>query len=58
MPLWVEGPAKCLERGLLPVSLLRPEDISHEVDDWVRRSHQTIEAVADRPGCICQARSV
>lgn len=35
MPRWVEEPAKCLERGVIPVSLLRPGDISHEVDSWL-----------------------
>lgn len=43
MPLWVDAPAKCLERGLLPVSLLRPEDITHEVDDWLREATEPLK---------------
>ena len=35
MPRWAEEPAKCLERGLIPVSLLRPGDITQEVDNWL-----------------------
>lgn len=35
MPRWAEEAAKCLERGLIPVSLLRPGDITQEVDNWL-----------------------
>ena len=35
MPRWAEEPAKCLERGLLPISLLRPGDLSKEIDAWL-----------------------
>lgn len=36
MPRWAEDPASCLERGLFPISLLKPEDISSDVDAWVK----------------------
>lgn len=36
MPRWAEDPAQCLERGLFPISLLKPDDIAAEVDQWVR----------------------
>lgn len=49
MPLWAEGPAKCLERGLLPVSLLRPEDISHEVDNWVNEATKPLKPLPTDP---------
>lgn len=35
MPRWAEEPAKCLERGMVPVSLLRPGDISKKIDSWL-----------------------
>lgn len=35
MPRWAEEPAKCLERGMVPVSLLRPGDISKKIDGWL-----------------------
>lgn len=35
MPRWAENPAKCLERGLIPVDLLRPGDLTHAVDTWL-----------------------
>lgn len=35
MPRWAEEPTKCLERGMVPVSLLRPGDISKKIDRWL-----------------------
>jgi hypothetical protein len=35
MPRWADDPAKCFERGLVPVSLLRPGDIATEIDQWL-----------------------
>ena len=35
MPRWADEPAKCLERGMVPVSLLRPGDISKVIDSWL-----------------------
>lgn len=34
-PLWVDKPASCLERGLIPMRLFRPESIDAEMDDWI-----------------------
>ena len=34
-PLWCDEPSKCLERGLIPTHLLRPEDIQNSIDQWV-----------------------
>jgi len=35
MPRWADEPAKCLERGMLPIHLLRPADIAKEINTWV-----------------------
>jgi hypothetical protein len=35
MPRWAEEPAKCFERGFVPTSLLRPGDITAEIDAWL-----------------------
>lgn len=43
MPRWAEEPARCLERGLLPVSLLRPGDISTEIDYWLNDATKPLE---------------
>lgn len=37
-PVWADIPKSCLERGLMPVNLLRPGDLSKEIDAWIRAS--------------------
>lgn len=34
-PLWVDNPRECWERRLIPLRLLRPEDIKDEIDAWI-----------------------
>jgi hypothetical protein len=35
MPRWAEEPSKCLERGLIPIALLRPGDLLTDIDNWL-----------------------
>lgn len=35
MPIWADEPAQCFEKGMVPVSLLRPGDITNEIDNWL-----------------------
>jgi hypothetical protein len=35
MPLWVDAPNECLNRGLIPLQLLKPGDMSAEIEQWV-----------------------
>lgn len=35
MPIWADIPENCLWRGCIPMELLRPGDISTEIDSWV-----------------------
>lgn len=35
MPLWADIPKDCLNRGLVPIQLLRPGDIASEIDGWI-----------------------
>ena len=35
-PMWVNDAKECWERGLIPVHLLRPEDISKEKKAWLK----------------------
>jgi hypothetical protein len=35
MPRWTDEPPRCLDRGLIPISLLRPGDIAKEIEEWV-----------------------
>jgi uncharacterized protein DUF262 len=35
MPRWAEEPAKCFERGLIPIALLQPGDLMTKIDSWL-----------------------
>lgn len=47
MPRWAEYPDQCLERGMVPLSLLRPEDISSEIEDWVKTASLPLKPKPD-----------
>ena len=49
MPRWADEPAKCLERGLIPVSLLRPGDITQEVDSWLTEATKPMKPLPSDP---------
>ncbi|MNV22464.1 hypothetical protein D3C71_1134380 [compost metagenome] len=34
-PVWADVPKSCLERGLMPINLLRPGDLSKEIEAWI-----------------------
>jgi hypothetical protein len=57
MPRWAEEPAKCLERGLLPVSLLRPDDISTQIDHWLNSATRPLEPAEDEPGALAKYKA-
>lgn len=38
MPLWADDPKECFKRGCIPFELLRPEDISTEIDGWINKA--------------------
>jgi len=44
-PLWCDDAAQCLRRGMIPASLLRPEDIQSEIDHWIEQGNSP-----DEPG--------
>ena len=43
MPLWADDPRSILERGLFPISLMRPGDLSSEVDQWLEKATHHLE---------------
>ena len=45
-PLWTDDPVECWQRCLIPIALLRPEDIREEIDQWVE--HAIPADVVDR----------
>lgn len=42
-PIWCDDPAQTLLRGLIPVQLLRPEEIQGEIDDWIEKATSQYE---------------
>ncbi|WP_417477291.1 GmrSD restriction endonuclease domain-containing protein [Maricaulis sp.] len=53
-PRWVEEPALCLERGLIPVSLLRPEDIGPELEAWLKAATHHRKPREDEEGAYAK----
>ncbi|WP_019611717.1 DUF262 domain-containing protein [Thioalkalivibrio sp. AKL7] len=43
MPLWANDPRSTLERGLFPISLLRPGDMSAEISGWLANATQHLK---------------
>lgn len=52
MPRWTEEPAQCFKRGLLPVNLLRPGDISTEIDLWLNDATKPLEPADIDPDAL------
>ncbi len=52
MPLWADNPAKCLERGLLPIDLLCPGDRSAAIDAWIHQAVVHLEPNDDDPEAL------
>jgi hypothetical protein len=42
-PIWCDNPAECLRRGMIPVHLLKPEDIQREIDNWIEHATAPLE---------------
>ena len=57
MPRWAEEPAKCFERGLMPVSLLRPGDISTEIDLWLNDATKPLEPADSDPDALTKYKA-
>jgi hypothetical protein len=57
MPRWAEEPAQCFERGLLPVSLLRPGDISTEIDLWLNDANRPLEPADNDPDALAKYKA-
>lgn len=47
-PLWCDDPARCLERGMVPTHLMRPEDIQGEIDEWIDTATKPLEPAEGR----------
>jgi hypothetical protein len=52
MPLWADDAVKSLERGLVPINLLRPGDINAEIDSWVNAATAPFEPDDNEPEAL------
>jgi hypothetical protein len=52
MPRWAESSAECLQRGLIPVSLLKPGDLSKAVDTWLATATKPLEPSGADPDAV------
>lgn len=57
MPRWADEPAKCLERGLLPISLLRPGDLSAQIDSWLNEATKPLEPADKDPDALAKYKA-
>ncbi|RMX01232.1 DUF262 domain-containing protein [Allofranklinella schreckenbergeri] len=57
MPRWAEDPAQCLKRGLLPVHLLRPGDISTERERWLNEATKPLEPAETDPDALSKYKA-
>ena len=57
MPQWADKPAEVLERGLLPVSLLRPGDIHTEIATWLDSATAHLEPSDDDQDALAKLRA-
>lgn len=51
-PLWADDPDESLKRGLVPISLLRPGDVSTEVDGWILSATKRLQPDDDDPNAL------
>lgn len=56
MPRWADEPADCLERGLIPIALLRPGDLATEVDSWLTAATKPLEPAETDPDALKRYR--
>ena len=53
-PLWADDPKECFQRGLIPIDLLRPEDIASEIDSWIDNAIKHLRPNSGSPEFLAQ----
>lgn len=51
-PMWANSPARCLERGLVPVDLMCPGDHGARVEKWIAEATAALEPADDAPDAM------
>ncbi|WP_216327439.1 DUF262 domain-containing protein [Deinococcus aestuarii] len=54
MPRWAADPAQCLQRGLLPISLLRPGDVKAEIEAWLTEATRSEKPTGTEPDAFAR----
>lgn len=54
MPRWAEKPSDCLEKGLIPFSLLRPGDAMQEIDNWLIEATRPLKPLPTDEGAFAK----
>ena len=57
MPRWADEPSQCFQRGFLPVSILRPGDISTEIDRWLSDAMKSLYPQEDDPNMLAMFKA-
>lgn len=57
-PVWADSPARCLERGLVPVDLLCPGDHAARVEQWIAGATAEFEPADDAPDALARYRAL
>lgn len=57
-PVWADVPRKCLERGLIPVDLLRPGDQEVHIARWIADATAHMEPDADATDAMVRFKKV
>jgi hypothetical protein len=57
MPRWADFPEKSLERGSIPVRLLRPGDIASDIDKWLDEATKPMEPAETDPDAFKKLRA-
>lgn len=57
MPRWADEPAKCFERGMFPISLLCPGDISTVLDEWLNEATKPLQPDDSDPEALAKYKA-
>ncbi|MBO6657820.1 MAG: DUF262 domain-containing protein [Pseudomonadales bacterium] len=51
-PVWADDAQKCLARGLFPINLLRPGDMSVDIESWINTATEGLMPLDDDPEAL------
>lgn len=57
-PVWADSPARCLERGLIPVDLLCPGDHGQTIDSWIIGATKEFEPDETAANALAEYRAL